>query len=111
MSAFAVFGMTRPAAVVLARQRIARHAVRSIQDEMLEAQYEQAVADLADKIMQSSETAQLSDKFDAPQFAAEFKRLCERTTDYRDLQVMAYVTLHGETPTGKKKHEWQPVAP
>lgn len=67
------------------------------------------MADEADKIMTSNQVVQLSDKFDAPQFAEDFLRLTERTQEHRSLRIKAWTKVDGQTKGGRQKMEWQSV--
>lgn len=97
MSTYAVFGMTRPAANVLARKKLIAKKVKDIS----EREYELLVCDESDKLMAGSRVTVLSDKYDAPQFAKEFVALVKKH-EHRDLHIKAYCKVKNEqTPTGK----------
>ena len=66
MSTYAVFGMTRPRAIEMARKRVDQKFNGT------EADWSERVALEAERIMKSSNRVMLSDKFDAPQFAREY---------------------------------------
>lgn len=108
MSTFAVFGMTHERARELARVRVDR-AIVSERKYVPPPDREKRVADEADTIMKSSQVVQLSDKFDAPQFAEDFLRLTERTQEHRSLRIKAWTKADGLTKSGRQKMEWQPV--
>jgi len=102
MSTYAVFGMTRPRAVAMARKSVDRlfdglHVPESKWTKMVDKE--------ANKIMKSSRSVMLSEKFDAPQFAEEFRSLARRI-DSRHLTIKAYCKTGEKTRTGKSKMHW-----
>ncbi|MDD2056567.1 hypothetical protein N5D52_14925 [Pseudomonas sp. GD03860] len=53
------------------------------------AEWEQAVADCAAAIMAGEKVKQLSQMFDAPQYAQQFMELARKTGQCRDLRIRA----------------------
>lgn len=103
MSTYAVFGMTRPRAIKAARDALSKRR----NDKFIpELKWEKMVAEQADEIMQSRRCVMLSEKFDAPQFAGEFKAIA-RKTESRDLHVKAWCkTGERSEKTGRPKMHW-----
>lgn len=87
MSTFAVFGMT--AGVALAMARETTKTSRLPTSGFTLADWNKAVEIQAAKIMSSARTKQLSQLFDAPQFAEQFMALARKTGDCRDLRIRA----------------------
>ena len=103
MRTYAVFGMTRPAANVLARKKLIAKKVEHISERV----YEGMVRDESDVLMAGTRITMLSDKFDAPQFAEKFLGLAKKH-EHRDLHIKAYCKVGTEqTPTGKQKMHWR----
>ncbi|GLO44217.1 hypothetical protein [Pseudomonas putida] len=79
MSTFAVFGMTRDVALAEAKKRVktskpGKAGGPSIQ--LTPAQWDEAVAKYADKLMSGEKVKQLSNLFDAPPVRAAVHRTC-----------------------------------
>ena len=93
MSTFAVFGMT--ADVALADARKITKTTRSSGKagcpplELTQAEWNQAVEQQATKIMAGEKVKQLSQMFDAPQYAQQFMELARKTGKCRDLRIRA----------------------
>lgn len=86
MSTFAVFGMTRAAALEMARKRTPNWiGHQQIPQEEWECRVQSAV----DHLMHGTQVKQLSDTYDAPQFAQEFIAITMRTQQCRDLHIRA----------------------
>jgi len=108
MSTYAVFGMTKHRAVELARK--ANEAWNKDEHRpMTPAEYDALVASEAAETMASTRCIQLSEKFDAPQFADEFMKLCAKTQESRSLHVKAYCLKEIDTKTGRKVMHWKEV--
>lgn len=93
MSTFAVFGMTADVALAEAR-KITKTTKPSGKVgcpplELTLAEWEQAVADCAAAIMAGEKVKQLSQMFDAPQYAQQFMELARKTGKCRDLRIRA----------------------
>ena len=101
MSTYAVFGMTRYQAIDIARNIINKRCVP-------ESEWGALVSDEANAVMESRRIVRLSDKFDAPHFATDFKGIAERS-ESRDLHIKAFCQAAGETLTGKLKMHWVDV--
>ena len=86
MSTFAVFGMTRAAAIEIARKRTSAWIGNR---QIPIAEWEKHVQDAADAIMHGSQVKQLSDAYDAPQFAKQWIAITMRTQQHRDLHIRA----------------------
>lgn len=103
MSTFAVFGMTRAIAIAEARKKTpttradkSRGGVEPIPMNEWLAMVEAA----AEKIMQGTQVRQLSELFDAPQYAEQFIALARKAGDCRDMRIRAKAELKdalGET--------------
>ncbi|MBF8703050.1 hypothetical protein [Pseudomonas putida] len=96
MSTFAVFGMTRDVALAEAKKRVktskpGKAGGPSIQ--LTPAQWDEAVAKYADKLMSGEKVKQLSNLFDAPQYAQQFIELARKQGDCRDLRIRARCAL------------------
>lgn len=98
MSTFAVFGMTRDVALAEAKKRVktskpGKAGGPSIQ--LTPAQWGEAVAKYVEKLMSGEKVKQLSNMFDAPQYAQQFIDLAKRSGDCRDLHIRARCALVG----------------
>ena len=101
MSTYAVWGMTRAAAIELAKKIADRQVSNSDESKWLKV-----VTIEASKIMASRKIVMLSEKYDAPNFAYDFKELAGRT-ESRDLHVKGYCRTGDHSPkTGKPKMHW-----
>lgn len=106
MSTYAVFGMTRPRAKEMAKKAVNRDLDRT-GENIPESAWLERVAKREEEIMSNGKSVMLSEKFDAPQFAEEFRDLA-KNLEHRDLEIRAHVKLTGEyTPSGKQKMAWQ----
>lgn len=112
MSTFAVFGMTRAAAIEMARKK-----VPTIQQNMVipQEEWEKRVQATAEAIMRGDQIKQLSDAFDAPQFAQQWIDIALRGQACRGLHIRAKQVLKDEkggvqyTARGKTpKKGWLP---
>lgn len=115
VSTYAVFGMTRPRAVELARKKVKTWkpdpSDRRKQIDLDETGWEVEVQKEADAIMAGVQTVQLSEKYDAPHFAFDYLHLAQRTTDARGLHVKSYGKTGEKNPkTGKWILEWKLVS-
>lgn len=109
MSTYAVFGMTRPYAIDIARKVVNRQ-INNGRQFVPEPKCNQMVDEQADKVMASSKCVMLSEKFDAPRFAKDFKNLATKI-ESRDLHIKAYCkTGQTEMKTGKPKMHWVALA-
>ncbi|WP_445677582.1 hypothetical protein [Pseudomonas putida] len=93
MSTFAVFGMTADVALAEAR-KITKTTKPSGKIgcpplELTIAEWELAVEQQAAKIMSGEKVKQLSQLFDAPQYAQQFMELARKTGKCRDLRIRA----------------------
>ena len=105
MSTYAVFGMTRPRANEIAKRAVDKKLEKD-GDKVPELKWLELVSKKCDEVMRSDRVVMLSERFDAPQFAREFKALAERL-EHRDLIIKAHCPVHGEyTKTGKRKMHW-----
>jgi hypothetical protein len=100
VSTYAVFGMSRPRAVEMARRSVPTEEgpaayVRSLSEK----EWESKVQSVADATMLSGKTVQLSDKFDAPQFAHEFLGAVR-------LHVKLYCVSSFDPKTHKPRYSW-----
>lgn len=96
MSTFAVFGMTRDVALAEAKKRVktskpGKPGAPPLQ--LTPAQWEEAVAKYADKLMSGERVKQLSNLFDAPQYAQQFIELARKHSECRDLRIRARCAL------------------
>lgn len=116
MSTFAVFGMTRDAALDLARRQV-KTTRRTPQGEVgiPMTEWLALCEKRTDEIMEGTKTKQLSPLFDSPQYADDFIALARRTLKCRDMHIKARVTLtneKGEALIDKKtkapKIGWEP---
>lgn len=73
---------------------------------MTTAEWNAAVEVEAKSIMESGRIIQLSEKFDAPQFAQEFLALAKKS-ESRSLHIMYYSATGTNPKTGKPVHAWQ----
>lgn len=115
MSTYAVFGMTRPRAVELARKKVKTWKPdpnnRRETIDLSEEEWEVEVQKEADAIMAGVRTCQLSEKYDAPHFAFDYLRLAQKTTACRGLHVKSYGKTGDKHPkTGKWILEWKLVS-
>lgn len=93
MSTFAVFGMTADVALAEAR-KITKTTKPSEKVgcpplELSLGEWNLAVEQAAAKIMKSEKVKQLSQLFDAPQYAEQFMELARKTGRCRDLRIRA----------------------
>lgn len=98
MSTYAVFGMTRHHAIDMAKKIANKKCVP-------ESEWDELVNENANAVMQSRQIVRLSEKFDAPQFALDFRDIAKRS-ESRDLHIKAYCQADGKTLTGKPKMHW-----
>jgi hypothetical protein len=112
MSTFAVFGMTRAAALEIARAKTPSVVKNVI---IPESEWTQRVEQTADAIMSGKRVKQLSAAFDAPQFAEDFLQIARRMESCRDMQVKAkqVVTDANGKPVYSKrgKNPWKAWLP
>lgn len=85
MSTFAVFGMTRATAINDARKTTS--TTKPGGESMTPMEWEQACEKQADKIMRGAKIKQLSNLFDAPQFAKQWIELQRKAGGCRDLHI------------------------
>ena len=108
MSIYAVFGMSRHRAIEKARQELEPWH-KAEKRPMTPDEYEAAVKQHADETMAGTRTIQLSEKFDAPQFAKEFLEIAKRY-ESRSLHIKAYRKTGEKNPkTGKEIMGWADV--
>ena len=97
MSTFAVFGMTRDVALAEAKKRVKTSKPGKPgappPQQLLPAQWDEAVAKYADKLMSGEKVKQLSNMFDAPQYAQQFIELARKHGECRDLRIRAKCVL------------------
>lgn len=94
MSTFAVFGMSRAAALKDAyRNTPTTRGSGAAIVEMTAAEWEDACQRKADKVMAGTKVKQLSTLFDAPQFARQFIELQRKAGGCRDLHIRYKSTL------------------
>jgi hypothetical protein len=98
MSTYAVWGMTRHRAVLEARERVPTHEHMKPIDETV---WIGRVNEYADNIMDGNRCIQLSEKFDAPQFAAEFLEIARKSAS-RSLHIKAHCYTGEKDPKTKK---------
>lgn len=111
MSTFAVFGMTEH----FAREEAKKKTPTSVgKTELTPSQWLAAVESRAEKIMSGPRVVQLSNLFDAPQFAQQYIELLRKSGRCRDLRIRAKVKVeHPAETRGKKKAPsttWKDVA-
>lgn len=107
MSTFAVFGMTRSAAVHLASKRVSKMAGKAyVSVEKQRALREE----IADELLRGTEIVQLSELYDFPAPCEQFKELCKRE-DHRELTIRARHRLFEKSETGRVRFEWRPYRP
>ena len=99
MSTYAVFGMTKGCALTMARETI------MLTGSMSQAEWNTLVDKEVERVMQSELCVQLSDKFDAPQFAKDYISLA-RKVHSRDLHIKSWSKTGEYTPTGRAKMAW-----
>lgn len=105
MSTYAVFGMTRPAATEIAKRTINRR-IEEIGLFVSESHFWEMVQEESDKIMESGQSVKLSQAFDAPQFAKQYRDMA-RKLESRDLEIKAYCKSRETSPvTGRPKMHW-----
>jgi hypothetical protein len=98
MSTYAVFGMTPHMAY--------EEAKRTTATTVSEKEWIERVRKRADELMASGKVVQLSDKFDAPQFAEEFLELA-RKGGGRSLSVRRYAQVGTNQKTMRPKFAWE----
>jgi len=103
VSTYAVFGMTRPRAREIAKNRVDRKF------NVTESKWNELVDLETDNIMKSRRSVMLSDKFDAPQFAKEYMELA-RHIESRDLHIKAQCKTGAFTKKGRPKFHWVSTA-
>lgn len=93
MSTFAVFGMTADVALAEARKitKTTRPSGKAGAPplELTLAEWNEAVEQQAAKIMAGEKVKQLSQMFDAPQYAQQFIELARKSGKCRDLRIRA----------------------
>ncbi len=105
MSTYAVFGMTRPKAIDMARKAVDRQLLKS-NKHLPESKWSDLVAEKVEIIMASSRCVMLSEKFDAPEFAKDFRKLAQKV-ESRDLHIKAYCkTGMASLKTGRPIMHW-----
>ncbi|WP_422419192.1 hypothetical protein [Pseudomonas sp. GZD-222] len=87
MSTFAVFGMTANVALAMARETTKTSRLPTA--GLTLAEWNKAVEEQAAKIMAGKKVRQLSQLFDAPQYAEQFMELARKTGQCRDLRIRA----------------------
>lgn len=106
MSTFAVFGMTEHFAREEAKKKT---PAKKTMQEWLDA-----VEARVDQVLEGSRCVQLSNLFDAPQFARQYIELLRKSGRCRDLRIRAKVKVERPAETrGKKKAPsttWKDVA-
>lgn len=124
MSTFAVFGMTRAAALEEAKKKTP--STRDNKDapggkqQLTMAEWLEACEKAADHIMAGRKVRQRSVLLDSPEFAQQFIDLARRTDKCRDMRIRARCVLtdaSGKTIIDPKTKapkygftDWQPVA-
>ncbi len=100
MSTFAVFGMTADVALAEARKTTPttkqNPAPAGLPVDRTLAEWEAAVAEEVARIMASKKSRQLSQLFDAPQYAEQFVALVRKQCECRDLRIRAKCVLKDE---------------
>jgi hypothetical protein len=104
MSTYAVFGMTRPHAIAIARKELDRRLEKRRKGPVSQPVYERAVRMRTLLIMRSTKIVQLSEKFDAPQFAEQFRDIAAKS-ESRNLQIKAQ-SRYEDKVTKRPKLEW-----
>ncbi|MGP5356383.1 hypothetical protein [Pseudomonas helleri] len=93
MSTFAVFGMTADVALAEARKTTPTKKPNPVPGlpplELSLGEWNLAVEEAAAKIMRSEKVRQLSQPFDAPQYAEQFVALAKRQCKCRSLRIRA----------------------
>ncbi|MHC2144553.1 hypothetical protein [Pseudomonas sp. 210_17 TE3656] len=87
MNTFAVFGMTANLALAMARETTKPSRLPTT--GLTLAEWNPAVEEQAAKIMAGKKVRQLSQLFDAPQYAEQFVELERKTGECRDLRIRA----------------------
>lgn len=116
MSTFAVFGMTRNAALEEARKTVKTSRRTPLGEQGISMSEWLRLCDKrADEIMAGKKVKQLSALLDAPQYAEDFMRVARQTLNCRDLHIKCKVILTDEKgdPVINKKTKapkvvWQP---
>lgn len=115
MSTFAVFGMTREAALAEARKKTptTKPEIGGGNRILSEAEWLDDVEAAVEATMRSSRVRQLSQLFDAPQFARQFIDMARASVECRDMRIRAKCQLRNAdgTPvtdqkTGAPKYEF-----
>jgi hypothetical protein len=108
MSTYAVFGMTKHRAIEEASKKIETHDKKT-GDPIPESEWTAKVEQMAAETMASSRVIQLSERFDAPQFAREFLTIAQKY-ESRSLHIKAYAKTGEKNPkTGKPIMQWSEV--
>jgi hypothetical protein len=98
MSTYAVWGMTRHRALEEAYERVPTHEHMKAIDETI---WRERCNEYADRLMESGRCIQLSEKFDAPHYAAEFLAIAKKS-ESRHLHIKAYCHTGERDPKTKK---------
>ena len=102
MSTYAVFGMTISHAKEMARKAVDR---RNSGKHVPESKWIEMVAAETEEIMKSTRISVLSNKFDAPFFAKQFKDLVAKN-ESRDLHIKAWCKSGEQLKSGRDKMHW-----
>ena len=105
MSTYAVFGMTRRRALEGVRARTEAVDYKTRKGISVE-EWEARCQTEADQVMESARVIQLSEKFDAPQYAEQFLKIAEKEGG-RSLQIRVHCwTGEFDPMTHKKIMKW-----
>ena len=116
MSAFCVFGMTRPLADRLARAAADKRTLTAGERRaMTQADWEAWISEKAEEILGGGRVRLVSGMFDAPQFAEDWIRLAKATAGAKRCRIMVRsekVDKHGKPvlnkKTGRPVMTWSP---
>lgn len=109
MSTFAVFGMTKAKATADARKRVKTYdTIGGKVVNFPESEWLARVETEVEKTMAGERDVQLSEAFDAPEFARAYLDLCNRLERSRGLHVRYRKRSdHPDPKTGKHKYSWE----
>jgi len=106
MSTFAIFGTTMLIAKEKAEKQI--KALKNQPDD-----FQKAVNEKAEALLQKMRPVQISPAYDAPQFCTEWLEVAARQTTLGGVRLMCRIKEDGRTKTGKPKTKlvWRPYDP
>ncbi len=108
MSAFCVYGFTRQLALARAKRSVKDYD-KKLERLLTQEEWEARVAEEAARLFEKAKRTKVSNTYDAPEFAASFIELGERSGDLRGGEVWARMeTKKKAKKTGKPILKWQP---